>query len=60
MECLIHCTESEEKLTNTNSLSLWETLANVSRIRKFELILKILEETEPDTGITVNDDLFLL
>ena len=48
MECLIHCTGSKEKLTKSNSLLSWETLVNAARIRKFEAILKILEETEPD------------
>ena len=48
MECLIHCTGSEEKLAKSNSLLSWETLVNAARIRKFEAILKILEETEPD------------
>ena len=42
MECLIHCTDSEEKLTKLNSLPSWETLVNAARIRKFEPILKIL------------------
>ena len=48
MECLIHWTDSEEKLTKLNSLSSRETLANVARIKKLEPILKILEETEPN------------
>ena len=48
MECLIHCADSEEKLTKVNSLPSWETLGNAAPIRKFEPIFKILEETEPD------------
>ena len=48
MECLIDCTDSEEKLTKLNSLPLWETLLNAAGIRKFEPILKMLEKTEPD------------
>lgn len=48
MECLIHCTNSEKKLTKLNSLPSWETLENAAPIRKFEPIVKILEETKPD------------
>ena len=31
-----------------NYLPAWETLVNAAQIRKLELILKILEKTEPD------------
>ena len=31
-----------------NYLPSWETLVNAAQIRKLELILKILEKTEPD------------
>ena len=48
MECLIHCTVSEEKFTKFNSLPSRETLVNAARIRKFVPILKLLEETEPN------------
>ena len=48
MEFLIPCTKTEEKLTNLNSLPSRANSINATRITKFEPILKILEETEPD------------
>ena len=38
----------KKKLTKLNSLPSWETLENAAPIRKFEPIVKILEETKPD------------
>ena len=35
-------------LTKMNSLPSWETLVNAAQIRKFEPIVKILEEAGPD------------
>ena len=42
-ECVIHCTKTNEKLTELPSMSSWEKLLEATRVRGDETLLKIAE-----------------
>ena len=45
VDCIIHCTNDNEKLVSPQSVESWNTLVRAARIRKHSPILQLAEET---------------
>ena len=45
VDCIIHCTNDNEKLVSPQSVESWNTLVRAARIRKNSPILQLAEET---------------
>ena len=48
ISCIIHCSQSKEKLTKLQSLDSWKVLLKAAQIRKHKPILELVENLSED------------